>query len=282
VTAAATASNTSATISWTAPAINGGSSITGYTVTSSPGGKTCTTTGTTSCTVAGLTTRTAYTFTVTAANTNGTSPASAPSNAITVGTPGSPTGVTAAVTNASGAILVTWADPANNGGASVSSYTVNYASGGTVGSQACTANTGTSTSCTVTGLTKGTSYSFTVIAVNSNGNGVPSAVSNSAIASYPGTPTIGTATASTSSAGQVKVTWTDPSGNGGSAITGYVVTPYLNGTTAQTTQTFTGATTASGTLTGLNSGAAYTFTVSATNGNGTGSESAQSNQVTTK
>ena len=282
VTAAATASNTSATISWTAPAINGGSSITGYTVTSSPGGKTCTTTGTTSCTVAGLTTRTAYTFTVTAANTNGTSPASAPSNAITVGTPGSPTGVTAAVTNASGAILVTWADPANNGGASVTSYTVNYASGGTVGSQACTANTGTSTSCTVTGLTKGTSYSFTVIAVNSNGNGVPSAVSNSAIASYPGTPTIGTATASTFRAGQVTVAWTDPSGNGGSAITGYVVTPYLNGTTAQTTQTFTGATATSGTLTGLNSGAAYTFTVSATNGNGTGSESAQSNQVTTK
>ena len=55
-------------VSWTAPVDDGGYSITGFTVTAAPGGKTCTTTGATSCTVSGLSNGTAYTFTVTATN----------------------------------------------------------------------------------------------------------------------------------------------------------------------------------------------------------------------
>jgi hypothetical protein len=74
--------NGSALVSWTAPA-NGGSAITGYTVTSSPGAKTCTT-ATLSCSVSGLTNGTAYTFTVTATNIVGTGPASDPSSSIVV------------------------------------------------------------------------------------------------------------------------------------------------------------------------------------------------------
>jgi hypothetical protein len=77
--------NGQASVSWTAPA-NGGSPITGYTVTGTPGG-TCTTTGATSCTVTGLTNGTAYTFTVTATNTVGTGPASSPSNSVTPAVP---------------------------------------------------------------------------------------------------------------------------------------------------------------------------------------------------
>jgi hypothetical protein len=63
---------TSASVAWAAPAYNGGSAVTGYTVTSSPGGLTCTTSGATSCTVTGLTSGTSYTFTVAAANSVGT------------------------------------------------------------------------------------------------------------------------------------------------------------------------------------------------------------------
>jgi len=69
-------------VSWTAPRSDGGSSITGYTVTSTPGGFTCTTTAT-NCEVAGLTNGTGYAFTVTATNAVGTGVASAPSALVT-------------------------------------------------------------------------------------------------------------------------------------------------------------------------------------------------------
>ncbi|MDQ1537843.1 MAG: endo,4-beta-xylanase, partial [Actinomycetota bacterium] len=57
-----------ATLTWTAPVDNGGTAVSEYTVTASPGGKTATTTGATSATVTELTNGTAYTFTVTATN----------------------------------------------------------------------------------------------------------------------------------------------------------------------------------------------------------------------
>ena len=79
----ATAGNASASVTWKAPANNGGAAITAYTVTSAPGAKTCSTNGATSCTVSGLTNGTAYTFTVKATNSAGTGPASAASNAVT-------------------------------------------------------------------------------------------------------------------------------------------------------------------------------------------------------
>jgi hypothetical protein len=89
----ASAGNASALVSWTAPADNGGSPITTYTVTSNPGSMTCTTGGTLSCTVSGLTNGQAYTFTVTATNGVGTGPASDPSPAVTpVGAPPSTPG----------------------------------------------------------------------------------------------------------------------------------------------------------------------------------------------
>lgn len=82
--ATATAGRKSATVNWTPPTNNGGCAISGYTVTSSPGGKTATVSGTsTSVTVTGLTAGTSYTFTVAATNCVGTGPASAPSNAVT-------------------------------------------------------------------------------------------------------------------------------------------------------------------------------------------------------
>jgi uncharacterized repeat protein (TIGR02543 family) len=69
-------------ISWSAPSSTGGSAITGYTVTASPGTGTCTT-STTSCTISSLTNGTAYSFTVTATNTVGTSVASSAASATT-------------------------------------------------------------------------------------------------------------------------------------------------------------------------------------------------------
>ena len=80
---AATAGDAQAAIAWSAPAANGGAAISKYTVTAQPGGKTATTTGATKATISGLANGTAYTFTVTATNAMGTSPASAKSAAVT-------------------------------------------------------------------------------------------------------------------------------------------------------------------------------------------------------
>jgi len=80
-TATAT-SATTATVSFTAPANDGGAPITSYTVTSSPGGITATG-GSSPITISGLTRGTTYTFTVAATNGVGTGGSSAASNSIT-------------------------------------------------------------------------------------------------------------------------------------------------------------------------------------------------------
>ena len=81
----ATAGNSQATVSFIAPANTGGTSITGYTVTSSPAGGIDSNAGSTSTShiITGLTNGTAYTFTVVATNSVGSSSSSSVSNTIT-------------------------------------------------------------------------------------------------------------------------------------------------------------------------------------------------------
>jgi secreted trypsin-like serine protease len=63
---------TTADVSWAAPSLNGGSPITSYTATASPGGAACTTAAAaTSCTISGLSPGTAYSVTVIARNSVG-------------------------------------------------------------------------------------------------------------------------------------------------------------------------------------------------------------------
>ena len=82
-------------------------------------------------------------------------------------------------------------------------------------------------------------------------------------------------------AGSASVTWSAPSGDGGSPISGYVITPYL-GSNPQTPMQVAGGSSTSATVSGLANGQAYTFTVAAVNSVGTGSASAASNAVTPK
>jgi hypothetical protein len=86
--------NASTTVSWSAPATNGGSEITSYTVTSNTG-KTCTSI-TTSCSMIGLTNGTPYTFTVVATNGIGISSTSVASASATPAAPSSSIGLPAA------------------------------------------------------------------------------------------------------------------------------------------------------------------------------------------
>jgi hypothetical protein len=83
----ATAGDGQATVAFTPPAGDGGSPITSFTVTASPGGRTASGSGG-PLTITGLDNGTSYTFTVTASNTVGTGPPSLPSNAVTPQGPG--------------------------------------------------------------------------------------------------------------------------------------------------------------------------------------------------
>jgi hypothetical protein len=162
--------NGAASVTFSAPASNGGTSITGYTVTSSPGGYTGT--GASSpITVTGLQSNTAYTFTVTATNAIGTSSASSASNSITATTLSQAPTIGTPTAAASSIASVPIFAPANNGGSAITGYTVTSNTGLT--------GTGSSSPITVSGLTGGQSYTFTVKATNANGTSPASAASSS-------------------------------------------------------------------------------------------------------
>ena len=131
---------------------------------------------------------------------------------------------------------------------------------------------GNVTTYNATGLTNGTTYTFTVAAINSIDTG-PTSTTSVIPATVPDQPEAPTATPGPESAG---LTWSAPY-NEGSSITGYVVTPY-DGATEGTPVTLGNVT--SYDFTGLNNGDNYTFTVAAINGVGTGAASSASNSVT--
>ena len=166
--AAATAGAASATVTFVAPVYNGGFAVSGYTVTAtdhtnSANGGEAHSGSASPITVTGLTPGDNYTFTVTATNSFGTSPASAPSSSVTLPTvPGAPTIGTVTAGNASA--QVDWTAPTVTGGSSITGYVITPSSGPPV-------TVGNVSSTTVTGLTNGVVYRFTVAAVNIVGTG---------------------------------------------------------------------------------------------------------------
>ena len=82
--------------------------------------------------------------------------------------PGVPTGVSATAGN--GSATVGWTAP-GNGGSAITSYTVTPYIGSAAQAPVTVSGSPPATSTTVTGLTNGTSYTFTVSATNAVGTG---------------------------------------------------------------------------------------------------------------
>lgn len=150
---------------WTAPASDGGSAITGYTLSCS--GLTSQSVGASTYTYqyTGLTNGTDYTFSITAENANGSS---APAVFRTVqpgGQPGPVQGL-AVSRSAAPAATLSWTAPISDGGATIRGYAVTATSTDPTLSTINADVLGSGTSATVTGLTSGAVYNYTVNAVN--------------------------------------------------------------------------------------------------------------------
>ncbi|QTE94939.1 fibronectin type III domain-containing protein [Shewanella algae] len=246
-----------AVVNFSAPASDGGSAITSYQVTSSPGGITAS--GANSpIGVAGLTNGTSYTFTVQAINAVGTSSPSAPSNSV--------------VPKANQTISF------NNPGAQ---------DFGTTPTLAATASSGltpvfsssTTGVCTITAsgtLTFVTTGNCSIDADqpgDGSYNAAPTVTQGFTVnAVVPGAPMSVSAAAADASA---TVSFSAPASTGGAAISSYTVTSSPGGLTAS----------GAGSpliVSGLSNGTDYSFTVSANNTAGSGQASSPSNTVTPK
>jgi hypothetical protein len=129
-------------------------------------------------------------------------------------------------------------------------------------------------SATITGLQNGTSYTFTVTAINADGQ--DQLISNAVI---PYTTPAAPASVSALPAGSSAiVTWTAPY-DGGRPIAGYRVTPYDASGHALAPVTFAQTNTTE-VVGGLTNGVNYTFVVVAINMGGSGAPSGASNMVT--
>jgi hypothetical protein len=189
--------------------------------------------------------------------------------------PGQVTGVSATAGSASA--TVSWTAPSGP----VTSYEITPYIGSTAQTPTKTV-TGSppATSTTMTGLTPGTAYRFTVRAANPGGSGPESAQSNAVTPTGTAPPSAPTGVSAEADSTSALVSWTAPGSDGGSPITGYTVTPYL-GSTAQT-PVAVGASTTRTRVTGLTNGTGYTFRVKAANAAGTSADSAPSGEVTPK
>lgn len=173
------------------------------------------------------------------------------------------------VTSGPGRLVVSWAAPASSGSTPITSYTaVAKVSGVSQGS--CTT---AGTSCTIEPLTNGTTYTVEVTATNGSGAGaaVTTTASPTGVPSEPQNVTVAGASSG------VRVSWSAPVTDGGSALLDYVAEAYAaaSGGSAVESCSTVSASETSCTIEPLTSGSTYYVSVYAVNATGNGLSSSR-------
>jgi len=178
------------------------------------------------------------------------------------GAPSAPTSVNGAPGNTNVALY--WSAPSNQGTTSISNYVVQYATSPYSSWTSAPECTGTSTTCTVTGLTNGTAYEFEVAAANSIGQGVFSSPSGPITPTGPpGAPTI---TSVTPSDGSLTLVFS-------AASSSLPITDYQYSLDGGTTWTSGGVTASPLTISGLTNGTLYSIELRGVSSAGGGASS---------
>lgn len=266
----ATAGYRQITLSWTAPASDGGSVIEGYRIyrgNSSGGESLLNIVGNVTTYVDwGLVRGQQYYYEITARNARGEGPPSVEINGTPIGKPGPPIGLTATAGNAQ--VTLAWSPPSDDGGSAVMNYRI-YRSFSSLGETLLT-TLGNVTGYSDAGLGNGRTYFYTVSAVNVVGEGPPSSETFAALPTTPSEPLYLSAVAGD---GHVALTWNHPLTDGGSVVTNHTVYrgTTSNGETALAIigneSTFTDS--------GLINGRRYYYRVSASNAIGEGTLSVE-------
>ena len=263
------------TVTWQAPADDGGAPVTGYRLEREADGRPTAVEDAagTSHGLENLTNGVEYRVRVAAANEAGPGAWSAQSAGTPAGPPHAPVGVSAQPGDRS--VTVTWAIP-GDGGSAINAYKVQWRAGDAAFEDTDPRSTvsGQDLSARIGSLTNGTRYFVRVLAENDAGEGPWSATASAAAADVSGPPRSVTAERGDRSA---TVTWQQPSHDGGSAIAAYKVqwrTPTTRYHPARQA-TVTDLTHLTHTIRGLTNGRWYFVRVLAVNDVGDGEVSAE-------
>ena len=116
-------------------------------------------------------------------------------------------------------ITLDWDPPSSTGGSPITSYTLYWNAGSLSEATSVLTTTGASiTFYTATGLTRGNSYKFKVLATNIVNNGLPTSTVSVIAAQAPGAPT-SISRLTVDSETSMQIGWTAPSDDGGSPAT---------------------------------------------------------------
>lgn len=259
-------------LDWTAPANDGGSPVDHYVVYQN--GTAVTTVTETTVVIDGLTNGVSYDFAVAANNSMGEGPASGtvsatpgamPSPEITL--PSAPEQFNA--TPGSGEVQLSWSEPVSTGGASITGYVLYWSLNPHADFNSIPVQ---GTSFLHTGLQGGETYFYYVTAQNQVGEGEPSGQIDVTMvdeAMLPSEPTNLTASVDGE---DIKLTWDEPSDDGGSPVIEYTI--YRGNDSTNLTQVAT-VTDTTFVDTNAGEGGDHYYQVTAKNANGLGQASSK-------